>query len=103
MKRLLRILHTHVFKIDVDRFTNNILSFINNSKTTVDNYKFEGLYNNIIHIYFLFYMNRNLKLQMKIAKNIILCTISFLFKFFQDSSYNIEFDYFLIFLNICHI
>ncbi|XP_043786241.1 uncharacterized protein LOC122711492 [Apis laboriosa] len=42
MKRFLRVLHTHVFKIDVDRFTNNILSFINNSKTNVDNYKFEG-------------------------------------------------------------
>lgn len=57
MKKLLRILHTHVFKIDVDRFTNNILSFINNSKTNVDNYKFEGLYNNIIYIiYFLFYI-----------------------------------------------
>lgn len=56
MKRLLRVLHTHVFKIDVDRFTNNILSFINNSKTNIDNYKFEGLYN-IIHIlYFLFYI-----------------------------------------------
>lgn len=40
---------------------------------------------------------------MKIVKNIILCAISFLFKFFQDSSYDIEFDYFLIFLNICHI
>lgn len=42
VKRLLRILRTHVFKVDVDHFTNHIISLVNNEETDVDSYKFEG-------------------------------------------------------------
>ncbi|CAD1469634.1 unnamed protein product [Heterotrigona itama] len=42
VKRLLRILRTHVFKVDVDHFTNHIISLVNNEETDVAGYKFEG-------------------------------------------------------------
>ncbi|CAL7942263.1 unnamed protein product [Xylocopa violacea] len=41
-KRLLRVLRTHMFKVDVDQFANNILSSANNSDTNVDSSTFEG-------------------------------------------------------------
>ncbi|XP_060829637.1 uncharacterized protein LOC132914496 [Bombus pascuorum] len=42
VKRLLRVLRTHVFKVDVDYLTNKIISLFNNEVTDVDSYKFEG-------------------------------------------------------------
>ncbi|XP_043263689.1 uncharacterized protein LOC122403942 [Colletes gigas] len=42
VKRLLRVLRTHVFKVDVDHLTNNIPSPGNDSKTEVENNIFEG-------------------------------------------------------------
>ncbi|KZC08827.1 PREDICTED: uncharacterized protein LOC107186949 [Dufourea novaeangliae] len=42
VKRLRRVLRTHVFKVDVDRLANDVFSQLNNSKTEVENNIFEG-------------------------------------------------------------
>lgn len=46
LKRLIRVLRTHVFKVDVDHLIDSTLSPVNNSETELNGNIFEGLTTN---------------------------------------------------------